>query len=168
MGAREGNSPILRNLTPEEVCGLFPKLQIGHNYEKTSKANPRYNCVAFANNDERKWWQAGKNGGAFHWPSNVNDTLDGWVQLFVDQGYELTSSRDVEPGAEKVAIYVNLKDLTPSHVAISDGTTWKSKLGRIQDISHATLELLEGDGENDYGIVERVLRRAKAGIPGSL
>ena len=79
--------------------------------------------------------------------------------MFTEQGYELTGNVDVEPGFDKMAIYVNLEDLTPSHVAISDGKTWKSKLGRIQDVSHTSLDILEGAGEDDYGMVERILRR---------
>lgn len=148
----------MRNLSAAELEAKLPKLRHG-NYRHTSDATGRYNCVALANDAERKWWQAGLNGGRYYWPPNTPDTLDGWVKLFTDQDYELTTSRDVEPGFEKVAIYVDLGDLLPGHVAKSNGHTWKSKLGRFQDIEHSSLDLLEGDVHWEYGVVERILRR---------
>ena len=149
----------MRNLTPAELEIKFPKLRSG-NYRHTSDASARYNCMAFANDNERKWWQAGLYGGLYYWPPKVNDTLEGWVELFTRQGYEVTGNRGVETGFEKVAIYVDLKEMLPSHVAKSDGRAWKSKLGRCQDIEHSSLDLLEGDQQWEYGIVERILRRS--------
>jgi hypothetical protein len=95
----------------------------------------------------------------YYWPSDTPDTLDGWTSIFTAQGYELTDNREIEPGFEKAAIYVDLKDLLPGHVAISDGRVWKSKLGRLQDIEQTSLDLLEGDEYWEYGIVEGILRR---------
>jgi len=55
--------------------------------------------------------------------------LDARIELFVRDGYEpCNDRREIEPGFEKVAIYVDLADLKPSHVARSDGRVWKSKL----------------------------------------
>jgi hypothetical protein len=62
-----------------------------------------------------------------------------------------------------VAIYIDLSDMLPGHVAVSDGQVWKSKLGRRQDIEHASLDLLEGDQLWEYGIVERILKRKIVG-----
>lgn len=148
----------MRNLTTNELEAKWPKLRPG-NYAIKSRATARYNCMAFANGDDRHWWQSGLHGGRHYWPPNVGDTLEAWVEIFTRQGYELTSSRDVESGFEKIAIYLDLTDMLPGHIAKSDGRVWKSKLGRIQDIEHATLELLEGDESWEYGIVERILRR---------
>ena len=47
----------------------------------------------------------------------------------------------------------------PSRVAKSDGRVWKSKLGKGQDIEHFSLDVLEGNEADEYGIVERILRR---------
>lgn len=148
----------MRNLTPSELESKFPKLN-SQNYRRTSDATPRYNCIAFANDVDRQWWQQGLHGGMYYWPQQISDSLDGWVELFKQQRYVLTNSRGIEGGLEKVAIYVDLADMLPGHVAKSDGTTWKSKLGRYQDIEHNTLDLLEGDTLWEYGIVERVLQR---------
>lgn len=140
----------------------WPKLR-PENHAVTSLATARYNCMAFANGDEKHWWQANENGQRYSWPAKIPDTLDGWVQVFTQQGYEHTDERGVEPGYEKVAIFVDLTDMLPGHVSISDGKTWKSKLGRFQDIRHDSLDLLEGDTSCEYGIVERILRRPITG-----
>lgn len=148
----------MRNLTPSQIEEKWPKLR-RDNHAVTSRATGRYNCMAFANDQQRRWWQAGLQGGRFYWPHKIADTLEGWVEIFTRQEYELTDNRDIEPGFEKIAIYVDLGDMLPGHVAKSDGRCWKSKLGRFQDIEHASLELLEGDDNCEYGIVERILRR---------
>ena len=148
----------MRNLTPAELEAKFPKLHSG-NYKHTSEATARYNCMAFANDNVRTWWEAALFGGAYYWPPKIPDTLDGWAKVFISQGYELTNNTEIESGFEKVAIYVSLSDMLPGHVAKSDGRVWKSKLGRLQDIEHASLEILEGDRHWEYGIVERILRR---------
>jgi len=71
-----------------------------------------------------------------------------------------TNNRTVEFGYTKVAIYVELEDVeTYSHVAISDGLEWKSKLGKGQDIAHDSLDLLEGDQADEYGLVAIILRK---------
>jgi hypothetical protein len=100
-------------------------------------------------------------GGAYYWPPGIrqSDDLESWVEMFLVEGYEPTANREVEPGFEKVAIYVDLGDLLPSHVAVSDGRVWKSKLGKGQDIFHSSLDILEGIEKDEYGIVERVFRR---------
>jgi hypothetical protein len=152
----------MRNLTASELEGKFPKLRAG-NYKHTSDATGRYNCVAFANDNVRKWWEAGEHGGCYYWPTNIADTVDGWVELFTMQGYEITTVREVEHGFEKVAIYVDLTDMLPGHVAKSNGIVWKSKLGRYQDIEHSSLDLLEGDQGCEYGVVDRILRRPLGG-----
>jgi hypothetical protein len=150
----------LRNLTPEELQRLLPKLR-PENFAAVSHATPRYNCVAFANEDERHWWEPGMHGGKYYWPTGkTHDTIESWREIFEKEGYEETDNRDIEPGFEKVAIYVDLKDFLPSHVAKSDGRIWKSKLGKGQDIEHASLDLLEGDQFDEYGVVDVVLKRA--------
>lgn len=165
MGPREGNHrKKLRNLTPAELEAKLPKLR-PDNYKWASQATGRYNCLAFANDSDRKWWEPGLFGGRFDWPAeDIPNTLEGWVTIFSRQGYELTSNREIEPGFEKVAIYVDQKDFD-LHVAKSNGVVWKSKLGRYQDIEHSSLDLLEGHQAWEYGIVERILRRPIKKVP---
>jgi len=150
----------LRTIEPDELKECFPKLETGK-YERASKATGRYNCVAFSNGDERHWWEAGLYGGRYYWPSNVaqNNSVAAITEMFTSDGYELTDNREIESGWEKIAIYVSLVDLEFSHVAKSDGRVWKSKLGKGQDIYHSSLDVLEGDQGDEYGIVDRILKR---------
>jgi hypothetical protein len=126
-----------------------------------SKATPRYNCIAFVVGDERHWWEGECNGGRYGWFLGLPRKTDvkTLVRAFTERGYELTDNRNIEPGYEKVAIYVNADDLEFSHIAHSDGVVWKSKLGKGQDIHHYSLDVLEGDEIDEYGIVDKVLRK---------
>lgn len=150
----------MRTIGPDELRACFPKLVEG-TYISVSKATARYNCVAFANDDERHWWEPGLYGGRYYWPGDVKQsgTLESWVELFVAQGYVPIENKEIESGFEKIAIYVGVEDMMPSHVAKSDGRVWKSKLGKGQDIEHFSLDVLEGNEADEYGIVERILRR---------
>jgi hypothetical protein len=120
--------------------------------------------MAYVNGDERHWWGHPDDvgyGRRFYWPIGIPYTPAGWVAIFTTKGYELTENYEVETGFEKVAIYVEYEDLSsPSHIAISDGHTWKSKLGAGRDIEHHSLHLLEGTEGDVYGIVDTVLKRA--------
>jgi len=73
--------------------------------------------------------------------------------------YTKAEDGSFEGGFEKVAIYVDL-DLSPTHVAkqLPSGR-WKSKLGKGHDIEHDTVDALEGDQMDEYGIVAQYLRR---------
>ena len=120
--------------------------------------------MAYANNDERHWWEHPTDvgyGSRYYWPQSTADTLEGWTSIFIAQGYEKTDNYGIEAGFEKVAIYVDYGDLSsPSHVAKSDGHVWKSKLGGGKDIEHSSLEILEGNQKDEYGIVGQVLKKA--------
>src|SRR5947207_15241721 len=134
-GALGKESSALRTIGPDELRRCFPNLVSG-TYDSVSKATARYNCMAFANDDERHWWEPGRYGGRYYWPIGIKqqDTLEAWLELFIAQGYEQVESREIETGYEKIAIFVDLEDMMPSHVAKSDGRIWKSKLGKGQDI----------------------------------
>jgi len=153
----------LRNLTPEEFQKKWPKLR-PDNYRQASHASPSYNCLAFVNGDERHNWEFGRYGGRFFWPEGVPDTLEGWTEIFFRQGYAVTDAtdRDAELGYEKIAIYEEPEGYY--HVAMSDGTSWKSKLGAYQDIEHQTLYLLEGSQNCEYGKVVVILKRKSKSV----
>jgi hypothetical protein len=151
----------LRTITQQELIQKFPKLN-ANNHARTSLATGRYNCLAFARADERKWWEP-RPGGRYYWPPNArwDTSLATVTNIFLADGYAETKNRDVEPGYSKVAIYVDLEDVDSySHVAVSNGICWKSKLGKGQDIAHNSLDLLEGDQVDEYGIVAIILRKA--------
>ena len=84
-------------------------------------------------------------------------TLENFILAFAKLGYEPCENSELENGFEKVAIYVSTKDEihapkgTPTHMArqLKNGN-WTSKLGKDVDISHKTLQSIEG---KTYGIV---------------
>src|SRR5437016_114882 len=94
---------------PEEYYDRdFPNLRrLG--WERTS--DPAYfNCIAYAAGDEtRKWWPGEyPPNSRDHWPPGIphEETVEAFIQAFVTLGYVPCADGTLEPGYEKVAIYV--------------------------------------------------------------
>jgi len=89
--------------------------------------------------------------------------LENFIRAFGKFGYEPCENSELEENFEKVAIYVSTKDEihtpkgTPTHMArqLSDGK-WTSKLGQDVDISHNSLQSIEG---KTYGEIKQILKR---------
>jgi len=133
----------------------FPGLAAG-SYEISSPQNYRYNCIAWAtNNDSKWWWPDPQNIG--YWPSGVprKVTLESFISAFESLGFSVCDNQDLEEGYEKIAIFTDSRDI-PTHAArqISSGR-WTSKLGRLEDIEHE----LMGVAGSAYGKISVVLRR---------
>jgi hypothetical protein len=136
---------------PQDLENAFPYLR-KELYHITGKATDRYNCIAFAAGDNRKWWWPDPYG-EYHWPRNAprEQTVDAFVKMFGLFGYNECVTPSLEVGLEKVAIYfdpfgtVYMAAGTPTHAAkqLTSGH-WKSKLGPWQQIEHYTLECLNG------------------------
>ena len=143
-----------------ELSGKFPNLT-ETNHTKTSEEDLGYNCIAWAAergaSDEEWWWPRVEEEG-YYWPASVprRATVECFVEAFRTLEYEPCSSGEREAGWQKVALYVDDRG-TPTHMArqLADGQ-WTSKLGGDEDITHATLEALEGPL---YGQAEYYLRR---------
>ena len=137
-----------------ELERLFPNLQ-GSRYSIESERTDTYNCVAWAAGITDKWWWPEDTG---FWPVEPKvPTVESFVAAFKTLSYEPCDSPKLEAGYEKVAIYVGSAGF-PTHVARQLNTgAWTSKLGDLEDITHA-LAGLEGPV---YGRVEQILRRLK-------
>ena len=139
----------------EHLESLFPGLQ-GSGYVITSPADDRYNCVAWAAQDQERWWWPDEDS---FWPDGVprEEAIGAFVAAFHELGFESCDDPLFEPGYEKVAIYA-MPDGTPAHVArqLPSGS-WSSKLGQLQDIQHQ-LEDLAGSA---YGSCLRLLKRKR-------
>lgn len=146
----------------EELEKKFPQLKT-QGYRKTSEADITYNCVAHAMHEDNRWWEPpiwGKLEAGHYWPDDVSieHNSNSYIQIFEKRGYVCCSSAELESSYEKVAVYWGVQG---PHVArqLPDGE-WTSKLGNYEDISHATLEGLEADGNLDaYGKVKQILKR---------
>jgi hypothetical protein len=119
----------------------FPDIT-SHNFRANSPPDHKYNCIAWAANDDKKWWWPDKFG---YWPKGVTRqvTTKSFVEAFATLGYEVCGDGELSPGLQKVVLY--LKDGRPSHMARqnSDGT-WVSKLGNDIDVVHDTPSVLDG------------------------
>jgi hypothetical protein len=126
------------------------------NHSLASPATAEYNCIAFAAGDQLHWWWPDVTGLS-HWPPTAarEETIAAFQQAFAALGYELCADANLESGFEKIALYA-LGGM-PTHAArqLPDGR-WVSKLGELEDIEHASLDVLVGAL---YGEVAAVLRR---------
>jgi hypothetical protein len=142
----------------------FPKLR-PELYRVKSPRDPRYNCFAFAANDTQHIWEytgPGRLGGYF-WPAEIRgDSLEHYIRVYELLGFQVCETADLEPDVVKIAIYVD-RDSLPSHVARQTRNgAWKSKLGiRGKDIEHDSLELLEGDEQDEYGQVAKLMKKRR-------
>lgn len=122
----------------------FPRLN-PDNCIKTSEQTKSYNCFAWAAGQTDFRWEPDPYG-MYYWPPSAPRalTLDAFVNAYREIGYELCQSDNLEVGFEKIAIYASEASV-PTHVArqLLDGK-WTSKLGDFEDITHNTLNALNG------------------------
>lgn len=136
----------------------FPGLG-GTDYRVTSPSDRKYNCIAWAAGDTRRWWWPDPPPGdeGYHWPPRASneETVAAFIAAFATLGYGPCAGEVVEPGWERIALYATA-DSVPTHAArqLIDGR-WTSKLGRWQDIEHR-LHDLEGEA---YGSVVQIMKR---------
>lgn len=144
--------------TPDPLSREFPLLKPG-TWKETSPRDPRYNCVAWAARDNRRWWWPGAHPRV-HWPAGQGEepTVESFERLFRSFGYEEAGTAEPEPGTEKIALFG--EELEVLHVArqLPNGR-WTSKLGKGIDVEH-DLPSLEG---GIYGSVIRILHRRGSG-----
>jgi hypothetical protein len=143
----------------QEIGSDFPRLKISPSFQITSPKDGKYNCVAFALGIETdKWWPISSPGTADHyWPLQNNDlSTPAFVSLFTEQGFVPCDSENHEAGHAKIAIYA--RNGRVKHVARQEADgTWRSKLGRGEDIQHDV-----GDLEGDlYGEIVCFMRRPR-------
>jgi Protein of unknown function (DUF2934) len=135
--------------------GMFPALAVLQCLV-TSRAERRYNCIAWAAGETRRWWWPGS--GQTYWPpwAPRQLTLEAFVRAFEGLGYSICDSTSLEPAVEKVILYA-LGDV-PKHSArqLADGR-WTSKLGEERDIIH-TLTCLDGPC---YGVTAVAMKRPR-------
>lgn len=133
----------------------FPNLTV-ENSRPTSAYDEGYNCIAWAAEDTDYWWWPDVMG-QHYWLADVprEETLDAFVRAYGMKGYTQRCDSTMEPGRQKVAIYVASSG-KPTHAArqLLDGW-WASKLGQQIDIEHEFAAL---DGPA-YGSVAVVLAR---------
>jgi len=136
----------------------FPRIK-AEGFDRTSDPTPAYNCVAWAANDQARWWWPigpDHSGCEAFWPKKAprKNTLKAFTLAFKTLKYEQCKDGTFEKGFEKIAIYAI--GTTPTHAArqLPDGK-WTHKIGRNIDIS-TTLSSVE---EGIYGKAVRFMKR---------
>lgn len=155
-------SSVIANLLAKQNIKVFFENLKDSEFKITSPKDAQYNCIAFAADDQTRWWWSVGNK---YWLKGVPKTESpkSFILAFQKLGYKICESADLEEGFEKVAIYTrtiaapNSPKGTTTHMAkqLPDGR-WKSKLGKLEDIEHNTLESICGKA---YGEVKHILKR---------
>lgn len=126
-------------------------------YEITSPDTIDYNCIAWAAEDNERWWWPDSQN-IDYWPAGVprEVTINAFTQAYQTIGYEVCDRPNLERGFQKIAIYADSAG-KPTHAArqLPNGK-WTSKLGQDEDIQHETLEGLTGES---YGNVACIMRK---------
>ena len=130
------------------------------NHRITSPVTSRYNCIAWAAEDDHLWWWPDPLNTCY-WPPNVSreTTLEAFIQAYSQLGYEVCDDGNLEDQFEKITIYTTRKFgiKEPTHAArqLPNGK-WTSKLGPQEDIEHSAPESVNGPV---YGSPEVYMRR---------
>jgi hypothetical protein len=137
---------------------LFPNLS-NSDYSIKSPATSEYNCTAWAAGDIESWWEPDPLN-LYYWPPTVprEYTLEAYIKAFELSGYSTCENAEHEEGFEKIAIYVGSNG-KPTHVSRQQSYGyWTSKLGKLEDIEHNTIDGLAG---SVYGSVSVFMKRPR-------
>lgn len=156
-----GAQSRLHKVSQQIIETSFPNLTKYH-YSITSPATTEYNCIAWAARDIAAWWWPDQYQMYF-WPPNVprEETIAAFIQAYESQKYNLCNSPAYEEGWDRIALYVDANG-KPTHAARQlDNGSWTSKLGKLEDIEHSTLDSLVG---LQYGAVAVIMRRKTSSV----
>lgn len=107
------------------------------NFKITSPETPDYNCIAWAAEENDRWWWPDPMGD-YYWPEGAPRewNLEAYIKAYGLLGYAQCDDARIESGFKKIAIYVNSEG-RPTHAArqLSNGV-WTSKLGQCYDVEH--------------------------------
>lgn len=123
--------------------------------KKTSEPDFCYNCIAWAFEDNTRFWWPNMQGA--YWPRPANSSqsdLEAFDDWLLADGWVQVATAEFENGFKKVALYAQAG--APTHAArLLPSGVWTSKLGQNIDLSHA-LSDLEGP---TYGQVLKIFRK---------
>jgi hypothetical protein len=132
---------------------------IGGHYRKTSDPTIDYNCLAWAVENNQKWFDPQRFCIGYYWPKDIPRiwNMANVLMLLASYGYvENAENESFEAGYVKVAIYADSEGV-PTHFARQVGPEkWTSKAGELIDFEHDNLECLICA---DYGRVDRILKK---------
>lgn len=150
----------------KELYGIFPNLERAK-AEITSPSDSDYNCIAWALDDQTKWYEPfglvlPSSTPPYVWPPELPSIPDDrristYIRFFELFGYEVVDNELLEPGFQKIALYTH--DSEFRHVARQTSSgNWSSKMGAQEDIAH-DLSALESEGPYAYGKASIFMRK---------
>lgn len=149
----------------EELKLFFPKLKDDDFFAITSKATPKYNCIAWAYGIDNRWMWPNTGeypflDGVYYWPSDEIQppSIDVFINAFRKQGYECCDNGEFEHEYQKIALYAKPDkwDVCTHAARQKRNGCWTSKLGKECDVQHETPETIENDM---YGKVRCYMKR---------
>ena len=132
----------------EDIERHYPELASA-GYDKTSDETVVYNCIAWAAGDTSHWGECGEDGPLEHpgvyWPPIAKHgyDLDALVSAYSTLGFEVCETAEYEHGFKKIALYKEGNEWRHASKLLDDGR-WSSKLGDLEDVSHAMPTDAEG------------------------
>lgn len=148
----------------ELIC-YFPELKNDKDFDITSKATSKYNCIAWAYNINDRWmWPNTGNydflDGVHYWPTDEIQlpSIENFIKAFRLKGYECCDNGDFEQGYRKIALYARPDkwDICTHASRQKNNGCWTSKLGENCDIQHGTPYTIESAA---YGKVRCFMKR---------
>jgi hypothetical protein len=130
-------------------------------YQITSEATIVYNCIAWAVGDTSRWWECDEEGPidvpGVYWPEGAKYgfSLDALISAYETRGYSICQDAGLEEGFEMLALYAEKGESRHAAKQLDDGR-WSSKLGELEDVSHANPGDISGQC---YGAVACFMRR---------
>lgn len=124
-------------------------------FTQTSHIDVNYNCIAWAAEDNTRWYEPDPFG-QYYWPPAVprDYTIEAYINLYEFLGYERCQDGNLEAGYIKVAVFAN--GTWPTHAARQlENGNWTSKLGKNIDVEHSIFSIEDGV----YGQVVQYLRK---------
>ncbi|MBI4648181.1 MAG: hypothetical protein HY738_16760 [Bacteroidia bacterium] len=123
-------------------------------FEISSPKTCKYNCLAWAMNDNTKWWDYEDD---YYWVAGIekNGKLKTFIKLLECFNYKKTNTASYESGYDKIALFSKDK-IECTHLAKQlKEEIWTSKLGSSYDVLHT----LKGIENGIYGDVKIIMKR---------
>ena len=138
----------------ERIIEAFPALGTSQ-FHITSPITPNYNCIAWAANDQTRWWWPDSNYQRY-WPCCAprDTTLQAFLKAFQSLGYQQIKEEDIDSYIDVIAFMTKAASVTHAIRRLKNGL-WGSKLGDKWDIEH---ELYAIEGET-YGRITAFMGR---------
>ena len=147
-------------MTPSDLIKLAFPLLSACDWEITSPPKANYNCIAWAAEDSRRWWEPiPPPTRSVYWPAGARRarSVEAHAEAFATLGYSPCEPESLEQGVQKIALFADAKaNCTHAARQLEDGN-WTSKLGEAEDVRHP-LRALVGDR---YGNVALLMSRPR-------